>query len=42
MLYYNRIDTSKSNKSKKCIIGTVGFLIMDSNFKILDAMSAMI
>ena len=41
MLYYERIDISKgtdptkSDKSKECMFTTIGFLIMDSNFKIL-------
>ena len=48
MLYYDRtdisegIDLAESNKSKECMISTIDFLIMDSNFKILCAMVAMI
>ena len=48
MLYYDRIDISKrfcptkSNESKECIIVTIGFLIIDSNFKIMYVMIVMI
>ena len=46
MLYYDRIDISevidlaKCNNSKECVI--FGCLIMDSDFKILYAVVAMI
>ena len=48
MIYYDRIDISKgidlakSNSCKECMICTIGFLIMDSNFKILYAKVVMI
>ena len=48
MLYYDKIDISKevdlakSNNSNKCMIATIGFSIMDSNFKILHAMVVII
>ena len=49
MLYYDRIDTSegidlaKRNNSKECMICHYGFfIIMDSNFKILNAMLVII
>ena len=41
MLYYDsvdiskRIDPTKSNKSRERMFVTIGFLIMDSNFKIM-------
>ena len=41
---YNRIDNSegsdlfKSNTSKECIFATIGFFLIDSNFKIIYAM----
>ena len=41
MLYYDSVDISKgidptkSNKSRERMFVTIGFLIMDSNFKIM-------
>ena len=46
MLYYDRIDISeginptKSNESKESFVA-IGFLIMDSNFKIMYVMIVM-
>ena len=48
MLYYDRIDISKginlakSSKVKNAWFAIIGFLTMDSNFKILHAMVVMI
>ena len=42
MLYYDRIDISEGIDPTKSNNVTIGFLIMDSNFKILYAMVAMI
>ena len=48
MLYYNRIDVieeidfGKSNTVKNVWFPIIGFLIIDSNFKILYAMVVMI
>ena len=45
MLHYDRIDISegidptKSNKSRECVICHDFFLIMDSNFKIMQWLS---
>ena len=48
MLHYNRIDLSKgidpakSNNGKELLSVTIGFLIMDLNFKLLLVMVTMI
>ena len=43
MLYYNRIDISEGiDPTKSKWFAIIGFLIMDSNFKILYAMFVMI